>query len=327
MFEVFSSLVAEALQQQDKVVDWKEIQFPSPQFIELSESDDTKCVYGDAISDEDVSIASKLEDQKIKDFIMVIKRSGGGMLEVDIARRFPDYSDQNNILDKLIDSGFLEKQYVIMCRQTSNQINKVKSQDVIDKMDEMGILCSCGKPISSERIEELFSPTAKMHRMIDKSYWMTVKLVDTLRSLGIPNSQILLNLHDGPEEIDAFVNVDGSLVMFELTDNEFSMGHAYPFGGRIGLYKPNYAIMVSTKGIDPEVDAYFKRTKPEGAEIVNVNNLNELIFELGNVITAIRSRLAFQILELFEPMAIVERPLSRILSTRLGIKRERRGGR
>jgi hypothetical protein len=316
----FSGLVDEALLQQNKVVEWKKVQLPSPQFIELSESDATKCVYGDTISDEDVSIASKLGDQKLREFIMVIKRSGGGILEAEIARRFPEYSGPNNIIDKLVEYGLLEKQYVIMCKQTSNQINKVKSRDIIDKMDEIGIFCSCGRPISTERIEKLLSPTEKMHRTIDKSYWMTVKLVETLRSLGILDSQILLNLHDGPEEIDAFVNVDGTLIMFELTDNEFSMGHAYPFGGRIGLYKPNYAIMVSTKGIAPEVDAYFKRTKPEGAEIVNVNNLDELAFKIGNVITAIRSRLAIQILELFEPMALVERPLSRILSTRLGIK-------
>ena len=50
--------------------------------------------------------------------------------------------------------------------------------------------------------------------MLDQSYWTTVKLVDNLRKLGISNNQILLNLRDGAEKIDAFVDVDGALVCF-----------------------------------------------------------------------------------------------------------------
>ena len=49
-----------------------------------------------------------------------------------------------------------------------------------------------------------------------------------LEKLGIPRDRILLNLQEGAEEIDSFVDVDGSLLMFELKDSEFSMGHAYP---------------------------------------------------------------------------------------------------
>jgi hypothetical protein len=56
-------------------------------------------------------------------------------------------------------------------------------------------------------------------------------------------------------------------MMYELKDNEFSMGHAYPFGGRIGLYKPDIALIVSTKGVAPEVKEYFNRVKPNSRSI------------------------------------------------------------
>jgi hypothetical protein len=132
----------------------------------------------------------------------------------------------------------------------------------------------------------------------------------------------LLNINQGSEEIDAFVDIDENFLMFELKDGEFSMEHAYAFGARIALYKPDYAIIVSTKSIAPEVKAHFTRVKPE-ADMVYIDHLDELWSSLSGVITEVRGQLALQILALFEPMATIELPLSRVLTPKFGIQAKR----
>jgi hypothetical protein len=96
------------------------------------------------------------------------------MLAADFSRKIRIQGKEESISNELIKEGLLSKEYVIICRQTSNQINRVKSRDVIENMREMGILCSCGRIISSERIEELFSPTPALQKMLDQGYWTTV---------------------------------------------------------------------------------------------------------------------------------------------------------
>jgi hypothetical protein len=190
------------------------------------------------------------------------------MLASDLTRKTGIQPEQiQTAIEHLTKADLLAKEYVIICKKTSNQVNRVDNRETIDRMTELGVLCSCGNPIGQERIEELFSPTHTMQKMLDQSFWMTARLVRLLTESSIPEERILLNLQEGAEEIDAFVDLEGTLLMFELKDNEFSMGHAYPFGGRIGLYKPDIAVIVSTKGVAPEVKDYFKRVKP-AAQVV-----------------------------------------------------------
>jgi hypothetical protein len=314
----FIDLISEVLSSQSQALEWSQYKPPNPPFLELSGNKETEFVSADTISDEEIQLAVKLDDQTTREIAVIVRRSGG-ILEADLSRK--DVAKPIEIkknIEKLVQAQLLGREYVVICRKTSNQINRVKSTDAIKKMTEAGVLCSCGTPISEERIEELITPTNLLQKMLDQSYWTTVRLVDTLRNLGISNDQILLNLHEGAEEIDAFVDVDGTLCMFELKDNEFSMGHAYPFGGRIGLYKPDYAIIVSTKDISSDVKDYFKRVKPK-SEIVYISKLKHLSSSMSQVISQVRSKKALQIIDSFGWMATTEIPFSYI-AQKIGIQ-------
>ncbi len=137
-----------------------------------------------------------------------------------------------------------------------------------------------------------------------------------LRRLGVPDDRILLNLHDGPEEIDAFVDMDGTLLMIELKDNEFSMGHAYPFGGRIGLYKPDYAIIVATRGVASDVKDYFETVKPQST-IIYIDRLNQLASSLEVIMKTIRTQRAEEVLTNFE---LVDIQIPSLLASKIDLK-------
>ncbi len=314
----FAALVVEAAAKQDKIIQWKSVERTNAQFRELAQSQESKFVGGNTVTNSEVQLAAMLEDQPIRELAVSVRRAGA-MLAPDLHKKLPKTGNAAGAVDRLVQAQLLTQELVIICSQTSNQINRVRSRDAIRVTTEAGVLCSCGKPLSEERIEELFSPTDQLKRMLDQSYWTTARLVHALRELGISDERILLNLREGAEEIDAFVDVDGTLLMFELKDSEFSMGHAYPFGGRIGLYKPDYAIIVTTKGVAPEVQQYFKRVKPE-AQIVCVNHPSDLTSSLGRVVQEIRSTRARQILSAFDGMGTVGIPLSSMLAPRIGLQ-------
>lgn len=63
---------------------------------------------------------------------------------------------------------------------------------------------------------------------------MSVLLIETLNSLGIPYDAMLVWQKSNGDEMDCFADVSGEVCLFELEDKEFSLGNAYSFGGEGG---------------------------------------------------------------------------------------------
>jgi len=312
----FIKFVEEALSLQGITCEWISSQPANPRFLELTTNDNKIFTSASDIHATDFELAKKLEDPFTRTIALIVKRSGG-ILATDVFKKV-NVGKENvqAVISQLSEAELISKEYVIICRKSSNQTNRVKSLEDLDKIAKMGLLCSCGKSISEERVEELFVPTSKLQKMLDKSYWLTVKLVEEIMKYNISADRILLNLQEGSDEVDAFVDLDGALLMFELKDTQFSMGHAYPFGGRIGLYSPDFAIIVSTEQIEQQVKDYFIRVKP-GAEIAYVDTLDQLRPELSQITSRIRSLRAVQLFSMFDPMANLD--LSHILSKKMNI--------
>jgi len=76
--------------------------------------------------------------------------------------------------------------------------------------------------------------------------------------------------------------MEDKLLMFELKDSQFSMGHAYAFQSRIGIYEPDNAIIWATQGVAPEAKAHFDRAKLDSTLffIESVNDLEQRLAEL-----------------------------------------------
>jgi hypothetical protein len=148
---------------------------------------------------------------------------------------------------------------------------------------------------------------------------MSLKLVSVLRQLDIDNNQIMLNFLDGTEEMDAFVDVDGVLLMFELKDDEFVMRHARLLINRIAIYQPKYVIVISTKGISQEARDHMNKYKLNNITMVYIDNLEKLQIKLDGIVTSIRAPKAKQIINILEAIALAKMPISTVISTKIGI--------
>ncbi|HYN16034.1 MAG TPA: hypothetical protein VES66_09650 [Terriglobales bacterium] len=297
---------------------------PTHAMSEFTQAGDVKFLAGSQITDVERRLSAKLEDARLRKLALLIK-SSGGILGSDLLRKgAAGVDDPLQAMTELENAGLVSTNYVVICKRTSNQVARLLSKDKVAEIAKLGVSCSCGNQIANERIEDLIVPAAILEKMLTQSYWMSARLVTELESLGVDPDKILLNLQDSPEEIDAFVDVEDTLLMFELKDAEFSMGHAYSFGARIAMYKPAYAVMVSTKGIGPEVREHFKKIKP-ASEVIYVSNLAELKQALADVVQKVRSTKAGGLLENFERFARFEIPLNVIAEAVLGVKVEKKG--
>lgn len=313
----FQDAVSEAIHTLDGATDWTTLVPRDRRFRHLTEDSNVQFVSAQTISDKELESVRMLENAVRKEVCMTLKRAGG-MLLADAVKSFPPEEAAASVVLELVTAGLIDQQYVVICRKTSNQVNRLASKGAVDHMAAAGILCACGQPIREERIEELLTPTALLKRFLDGSYWTSVLLVRELKALGIPTDRVILNRREGSEEVDAFVDLDGNLVMFELKDDQFSMGHAYAFGARIAEYRPEYAVIVAARGVAPEVKSHFGRVEPDSA-LVFVESLDGLGLKLNEIISDIRARRALEIFDSLRPMTRTESEFVQTMSRRVGL--------
>jgi hypothetical protein len=265
---------------------------------------------------EEKLLAGKLRNQNFRHVALTIK-SAGGMLAKDI-RENVQKEGMSDVLQELLGSGLLEREYVVICQRTSKQVNRVRSPETIRELEKHHVFCSCGRKLSEERLEELLMPSEVARGLLDRSRWLSVVLVEQLEAAGLSPEDVVLNFQEGPDEVDAFVDVEGRLVMVELKDKEFSMGHAYKFSGRIGIYRPDYGLIVSTEQVASDVKEYFRQIEPQ-AKISYVDSLDALEPELDRIIEEIRSGRATQILKTFDSLPVLRYNLALLVGRRIGL--------
>ena len=218
----------------------------------------------------EIRIAEALSDRNAWKLAVAVK-AAGSMLLKDFLRVGGSEDD----ISRLASLQLLRKEQVLICKRTSNLLNRLASIDVLKDLDERGVVCaSCGRK--------------------------------------------LFEYHEEGEEVDAFVDVDGSLLLVELKDKEFSMGHAYPLPGRIAMYHPDYTLIVTTERVAKEVRDYFERIKPE-TQMLYAEGLDLLQVFLENVVDSARAKKAKTLLERFNPLTIgVDIPA--LVGAKLGIR-------
>ena len=218
-------------------------------------------------------------------------------------------------VDQLLQADLVHQEYVVICSKTNAHVNRVESRETIEQMGALGVLCSCGKNIAQEPIEGLLAADPSLQRMLDSNYWMTATVVRLLNGLGISSDRILLHVPDESDNVEFIVDVDGSIVLFDMKDSEFSLTQAYSLGARIALQRPKLAFIVSSRGITQEVKDHFKRVKPE-TQIVYVANMLQLEATVRKVIDSMRVNRAKAWLLSFQSM-MTTFPLSTVLLPKL----------
>lgn len=213
------------------------------------------------VSEAILTAARALTPRSHRDLAVAIK-SARGLLVADIEKR-PGLTKAKakEALAQLTEAGVIESEVVVVCGSTGNQVARVQNADQLATLGEQGLRCGCGKPISDETPDKLYSVTETGTTLIDKSRWMSVLVRQSLVEMGVPENDILLECLVGSDEIDCLALISGQTVIFELKDKEFSLGNAYSFGAKVSIIQPSHAVIVTTEHTPDAVREHFNRTQ------------------------------------------------------------------
>jgi len=156
-------------------------------------------------------------------------------------------------------AGLVSSDLVVICSKTAEQVLRIPTREALERAASAGVKCACGVGVLDEKAERAISLTPLGRQLLDGSWWMSVLLIDELGRLGIAPNFMLVEQTDGGDEMDCFADVSGELVIFELKDKEFSLGNAYSFGSKFGIYRPAYSVVVTTTHVGNDAKEHFDK--------------------------------------------------------------------
>ncbi|HEY9679870.1 MAG TPA: hypothetical protein V6C76_17840 [Drouetiella sp.] len=314
----FSENVAKALEDKNIDIVWSNDVLQSKEFNEIVSDQDESYHLASLIGDKELQAAKALENVAVRETAQLVRRSGVILAKELLKQKAENASELIKYVDQLLQANLVHQEYVVMCSKTGAHVNRVETRETIEQMGALGVLCSCGKNIASEPIEGLLAADENLQQMLDSNYWMTATVVRLLNSLGVSSDRIMLHSDKESNSVEFIVDIDGTLVLFELNDAEFGLSHAYTLGTKIALQRPKLAFVVSTHGIAQEVKDHFKRVKPE-AQIVYVANLLQLEATVRKVIEGMRMMRAKTWMSCFQSFVSLSLPM--VLMPRLKSER------
>ncbi|HEY9712063.1 MAG TPA: hypothetical protein V6C72_01260, partial [Chroococcales cyanobacterium] len=290
-------------------------EFQSHQFQRLAATDsDANYHFAPAISDKDSKAAKVLESKEVREIGTLVRNAG-----VILAKELLKQSTENpagliKFVDSLLQSDLLRQEYVVICSKTGGHVLRVENRDALERMSHLGVLCSCGQPISSEPMEGLLAADPMLHRMLDGNYWLVATVIRQLHALGVPSERIMIHSSDDGQDVEFIVDLDGTLVMFEFTDGEFGINQALIISPRIGIYQPKILFVAATAGISADVQEHFARTRPD-TEVVYVPDVEQLESSVRETVDGIRMGRALAWIASFQ--SLLTFPLAPVLLSNL----------
>ncbi len=219
----------------------------------------------EAPTDQDIKCAAILSDKATRVLAIAIK-SSSGLLLGDAPKQIPqkERGRLDEVVQSLIDAGVVETEIVVICSKTASQVNRVPNLEILQGLDEQNVRCSCGKALSQEKAEEALSVTEYGRAMLDGSRWLSILVLQNLTDLGVPIDSIRMEQEYAGEEVDCVAEIYGRLVLFELKDKQFNLGNAYSFGAKVGIFRPDYPVIVTTEKVGSDARDHFVRSAQRG---------------------------------------------------------------
>jgi hypothetical protein len=134
-------------------------------------------------SGEDKRLASELRFRPLRNLALTVKASGGMLIkDVRLAARREGSED---LADRLTALGLAQREFVVICKRSSQQIIRFREPEMIANLEKQGVLCSCGRHLKDENVEEILTPSDAIKTLLDGGKWLGAVLLSELENLGI----------------------------------------------------------------------------------------------------------------------------------------------
>lgn len=232
------------------------------------------------ISARITEILNLLKEQRFRNTLLRTKQAKDPTLD-NIAKSTGMSVDEARIeIDHGLKNKILQQQFNVICLSCRTPMSRVKKKSAVAQMVRSGVECpKCNKQLTVNSFEECYSVENSVKKLLEGSKWMCMYVRLHLDKYDFIKC-IMTEVIDGPNEIDLVANVDGELLLMELKDSRFSIGHAYSFVGKCSQYNPEIAVICSTEGVDDDVKEYIKNTGINAHYIEKIEELNPCFEEI-----------------------------------------------
>lgn len=201
---------------------------------------------------EDIEMSNLLVDVQIRKFIL--KLAQVSKITSEDAYKIVE----TEVINKLLSSGLIAEEYLLLCKKDQHTICVVSSKDHFSQYSNPPRCSICGRSFADENLQTIYTLTSEGKRLIDGSLWMTIWITEILKENGIMEENIKWNIEVGGEELDIMIEDFDSRIFFELKDREFGLGDAYPFILRVKRYGGNMGIVATMDKVATNVKNFFE---------------------------------------------------------------------
>jgi hypothetical protein len=178
-------------------------------------------------------------------------------------------------IDRFEQLKVVSKDFAVLCRKTGQQILRVSSRDAIEDPSQKTFKCFiCGNSVSEESIDEIITVTDFGRKLLDKDYWLVVRVLGALESAGIPNQQV--RIHTGESGLtNFFVTLNDQLYLIVVTNRKLTLEESYLINAHVAAYAVAHCIVISTARVSRLMRHHLEKTSPS-AEFDFLDSLNSL---------------------------------------------------
>jgi hypothetical protein len=282
---------------------------------------------------EELTAAALVSDKATRELLLSIKRLPAVVVGELVARRKRGARGIDRAtIDALLDAGLLRRQLAVICRRTSRRIALIDAPEKLKAAAEVGMRCpDCGKVLEKERTEELVSVSDFGAKLLNRSHWMSLLVVDGLMRAGVGRDEILTGFEPSPgDETDVLLRVGRTVALLELKDREFGEGDASMFNTRLVKTKAQRGVVITTDCVSAQAretltavvsvrdEEDFEIGRPPGRRSVEfVEGISDLAEVLDHYVSSLR--LAYVRRLLSEFLAVSPVRLETIIEARLGV--------
>lgn len=100
--------------------------------------------------------------------------------------------DGAKIIDKLVECGLANRDYVVICGKTGQQILRVSSLSAIEESSKNSFKCFiCGKNMAEENTDQLISISEFGKKFLGDDYWFLLYIMNSLKKIDIYDDKII----------------------------------------------------------------------------------------------------------------------------------------
>jgi len=196
------------------------------------------------------------------------------------------------ILEK---TGLINKDFVVICRKTNQQILRFSSRKAIEEPSQRSLKCTiCGNPISQEKIDEIIACSPLGEKLLKNNLWLTCLVISTLLEIPLEKDKIRMS-RETTGKTHLFIQLDQDGILVMLNSGRISLEDTHEINAHLTAYKLPKLVIISDRRVPSLIKGHLERSNPD-CFITYIESLDNLENQIKNTLVSFQRKILLDIL-------------------------------